>query len=274
MQRRQFLGTIAVGAGGLATAGCATTGPVSTRRGAVRTPDVELLYMSPDTYPNALEAADDGLWLGDQVSERVHKLDWETGEVLYEVLTESHNMSGLGFGRGFLWIGANGAGTAAERREARPSDRPFSEILQIDVNTGKTVRAVRPPWAGGIHGVTYVEETNRLWVVAPGLGFFEMDPWNDYRIHNMIRESAAVPHGIAYHDGSVWVMSAADRVAERFDPSTGQVIETWVLTSAHPDPHGMCIHNGYMYFTDAGLGGGRTPSPSSAPRWIVRFPLS
>jgi len=35
----------------------------------------------------------------------------------------------------------------------------------------------------------------------------------------------------------------------------------------------MCIHDNYVYYCDAGLGGGRTPSPGASPSMIVRFPL-
>jgi hypothetical protein len=35
----------------------------------------------------------------------------------------------------------------------------------------------------------------------------------------------------------------------------------------------MCIKDDYVYYCDAGLGGGRTPSPGTAPQMICRFPL-
>ena len=36
----------------------------------------------------------------------------------------------------------------------------------------------------------------------------------------------------------------------------------------------MCIHDNYVYYCDAGLGGGRTPSPGTVPQMICRFPLT
>ena len=79
------------------------TPPIPTRPAKV-----ERLFKAPDIHPNALEAGPDGLWIGDQVSERVFKVDWQTGKVLHEVQTESHNTSGVAVGGGFLWLGANG----------------------------------------------------------------------------------------------------------------------------------------------------------------------
>ncbi len=73
-------------------------------------PQVERLFKSPDMHPNALEAAPDGLWIGDQVSEKVLKVDWTTGEILFELQTESHNMSGLAIGAGYSRTGPKSGG--------------------------------------------------------------------------------------------------------------------------------------------------------------------
>ena len=114
MRRREFLGT-AMAAGFAARA--KALGAQEAAAGAAKAPPptfepkIELLYKSPDRYPNALEAAPDGLWVGDQVSERINKLDWETGKVLEDFVGEAHNTSGLAVGGGYIWIGCNGAGT-------------------------------------------------------------------------------------------------------------------------------------------------------------------
>ena len=42
---------------------------------------VELLFKSPDGNPNALEATEDGLWIGEQVTDRAYLVDWN-GKVL------------------------------------------------------------------------------------------------------------------------------------------------------------------------------------------------
>ena len=118
---------------------------------ATYTPKIELLYKSPDRYPNALEASKEGLWVGDQVSERINLLDWETGKVLQDFVGEAHNTSGLAVGGGFIWIGCNGAGTASNLREfKRPFDKSYGEIVKLDMK-GKQVKGYRTPW-GGVHG--------------------------------------------------------------------------------------------------------------------------
>ena len=207
--RRDFIGTASAIVAGMVTptaaraqeggAASAST-PVPTRHAKV-----ERLFKAPDIHPNALDAAPDGLWIGDQVSERVFKVDWQTCKVLHEVQTESHNTSGLAVGGGYLWLNANGG--VSGRRPPRPQDKPFGEIVQADITTGKTVKVYRPPWRGGVHGNVWVEQTETL----------------------------------------------------------------WLSPTADPDPHGMCIHGGYMYYCDAGL---TAPGPGSEPAQICRFKMA
>jgi streptogramin lyase len=270
IRRREFFGaTLAVAAAGRAW---------GQGRGSAEVParsvKVEKLYKAPDAHPNALEAADDGLWIADQISEHVAKVDWETGKVLHEFVSESHNTSGIAVGGGYLWLNANGAGSAAQMRPPRPTDKPFGEIIKADMKTGKAVKAYDPPW-GGVHGATYVRDTDKLWVVALNIGALaELDPKDDLRVLRMIPVRQNAPHGIAWHEGSLWCLSAGDRLAQKLDPDSGRVLDVVALTPQDPDPHGMCIHNGYMYYCDAGLGGGRQASPGAAPAYVCRFKLS
>src|SRR5262245_40938175 len=156
---------------------------------------VERSFKAPDIHPNALEAAPDGLWIGDQVSERVFKVDWQTGKVLHEVQTESHNTSGLALGGGYLWLNANGG--VSGRRPARPTDKPFGEIVQADPKTGKTVNVFRPPWRTGVHGITWVEQTQTLWSTALSVNALaELDPKDKLRILRLIPVQGDRPHGL------------------------------------------------------------------------------
>src|SRR3954453_24221993 len=125
IRRRDFIGTASVFAAGRtspvrahAQEGAGKTAPQPTRPAKI-----ERLFKAPDLHPNALEATPDGLWIGDQVSERVFKVDWQTGKVLHELQTESHNTSGVAVGAGYLWLGANGG--VSGRRPPRPADKPY-----------------------------------------------------------------------------------------------------------------------------------------------------
>src|SRR5262249_51931054 len=147
--RRDFIGTgsaaLAAGiaasrahASGAEASGAAAQEPAAKPPSIPTRPaKIERLFKAPDLHPNALEAAPHGLWIGDEVSERVFKVDWQTGKVLHEVQTESHNTSGLAIGGGYMWLGANGG--VSGRRPPRPTDKPYGEVVQADLKTGKTV---------------------------------------------------------------------------------------------------------------------------------------
>jgi streptogramin lyase len=279
MRRREFFSTAAMASAGL-LAGNRLSAQDAPARGAgapkapTYAPKMEMLWKSPDRYPNALEASPEGLWLGDQVSERINLLDWKTGKVLEDFIGEAHNTSGIAVGGGHIWVGCNGSGTAAQLREfKRPYDRNYGEIVKLDMK-GKQVKGYRTPW-GSVHGTFYNKQTDKLWAVAPGLGFLaEMDPKDDLRITRMLTIRMNVPHGLDFYDGSFWIIDGADRLVQRIDPESGRVQENWVFGPNDPDPHGMCIYDNHVYFTDAGLGGGRKPSPGTKPQMIFRFPLT
>ena len=91
LKRREFFGTaLAAGAAAMAAPTMIRAQdepPARSGRGNAAppptyTPKVEKLFKSPDRYPNALEATPEGLWVADQVSERVNLLDFRIGKVL------------------------------------------------------------------------------------------------------------------------------------------------------------------------------------------------
>src|SRR2546430_15887808 len=72
------------------------------------------LFRSPDGHPNGLETAAEGFWIGEQVTDRAHLVDWN-GRLLHSVATESSNTSGIAFRDGALRMAANGP-TVGTRR--------------------------------------------------------------------------------------------------------------------------------------------------------------
>jgi streptogramin lyase len=275
IRRREFIGTTSALLAGMATA---APGSARAQQGEggkppqvpTRQAKVERVFKAPDIHPNALEAAPDGLWIGDQVSERVFKVDWQTGQVLHEVQTESHNTSGVAVGAGYLWLGANGG--VSGRRAARPTDKPFGEVIQADLKTGKTVKIHQLIWGGGVHGITFVPQTQTLWVTALSIqAVAEVDP-KDFRVLRLRPAHGDRAHGLDWDNGALWCLFAGDRLVHKIDPESGKVLEIVKLSPASdPDPHGMCIRDGYMYYCDAGL---TAPGPGSDPAQICRFKMA
>ena len=142
-------------------------------------------------------------------------------------------------GGGYIWIGCNGAGTAASLREfKRPFDRNYGEIVKLDMK-GKQVKGYRTPW-GSIHGTDWNQQTDKLWAVAPGPGLaVEMDPKDDLRILRMVpirRNGRTASTSTTARSG----FSPAPIGWCRARSGNGRVLEIWAFGPDDPDPHGMC----------------------------------
>ena len=277
IMRRDFMGAAFTAAAGLASAQSTDTAakaaPAHKAADGVptRKAKVTKLFKAPDEHPNALEATPDALWIGGQVTERAYKVSWKDGKLLHQVQTESHNTSGIAVGGGYLWMSANGG--TSNRRPPRPTDFPYDEIVQADLETGKTIRRYRPPWPGGSHGIAYIEQTHSLWVTALGVNALaELDPKDNFRVLRMVPVQLTRAHGIDWDNGVLWVMFSSDYVIHKLDANTGKLLEVLTLAKGEdPDPHGMCLHDGRLYYCDAGL---TETSPGSAPGYICRIDLA
>lgn len=271
IKRRDFLG--AALAAGAAAGQSDESRAVKPAEVPTRKAKVVKLFKAPDDHPNALEATNDALWIGDQVTEMAYKVDWKTHEVLHKVQTESHNTSGMAVGGGFLWMSANGS--VSNRRPPRPTDREYDEIVQADLETGKTIRRYRPPWPGGSHGMVWVEQTRTLWVTAVSINLIaEMDTKDNFRILRMIPVRYGRVHGIDWDNGAMWVMFSTDYLIHKLDANTGKVLEVITLAKGQdPDPHGMCLHDGHLYYCDAGFPVSSNVSNDPNSGWICRIDL-
>ena len=229
---------------------------------------MEMLCKSPDRYPNALEASPEGLWVGDQVSERINMLDWKTGKVLEDFVGEAHNTSGLAVGGGFIWIGCNGVGHCRALREfKRPYDRNYGEIVKLDMK-GKQVKGYRTPW-GGVHGTFYHRQTDKLWAVAPVWAFWRRSIRRTICGSSRMRtDTVERPHGListTVRSGSSTVRTVSCHESTR---RTVECRRIWAFGPNDPDPHGIYIPDDHVYFTNAGSAAGRKPSSGTKPQTI------
>src|SRR5580693_4626949 len=124
MRRRDFLTrTLGLAAGaGLARvqAQQSDAAPPPPKRDVLhRKVTTKNLFKAPPGYPNAVAVAPEGLWIAEQkaqgygktgkphVPEACWLVDWN-GKLLKTVMTESSNTSGMAYGDGHIWMGANG----------------------------------------------------------------------------------------------------------------------------------------------------------------------
>lgn len=255
MERRQFIGSL-VAAG---------TAMAATDTFPTRAAKVVKLFRSPDGHPNALETAREGFWIGEQLTDRAHLVDWK-GKLLRTVETESSNTSGIAYGGGFLWMGANGKATG---RPAKPTDATTGEVIKVDPATGKTLGRYPIPGGGGVHGLEFAERT--LWMTSLALKkLSQVDP-QDFRLIHQVPVHLGRAHGLAWDRGAIWCLHSTDRVIHKLDAKDGRLLERITLGPADPDPHGLCLYRGHLYYCDAGIAPGGKSNESAAAGYVCRI---
>ncbi|MGD9905146.1 MAG: hypothetical protein AB7U83_16900 [Vicinamibacterales bacterium] len=271
MDRRAFLSTgLALGVASTATRaqprGAGGEGGIPTRRAKTTT-----LFKSPGLYPNALAVMTDapgGLWIGQQKvnaqgartyqlpadpdpDEAAWLVDWN-GRLLQTVTTRSRNTSGMAYGNGCVWMGANA--------------EPYG-IFQVDLQSRQITHRQIPlsldGRGGGCHGVKWHD--GKLWIAALRLGgILRVDP-DSWVPEVLIRVSSAERprlHDVAFDDqGHIWVVTGttstgyatANAGLNKYDGTTGQLLMTVELEPGSCDPHGLVWHDGRLVSCDAGI---------------------
>jgi streptogramin lyase len=254
MHRREFL------ASALA-ASAAAKGRVPIRKGRVTK-----LFPTPEGHPNALEATPEGLWIAEQVSDIAYLLDWKTGEVLKKIPTESSNTSGMAYGGGYLWMGANGGPLG---RFPRPDELRHGRIVKVDPVEGRTVGVYRIPDEGGVHGVLYAGDS--LWLTCFKWNCIaRLDP-ETFQVQHKIPLHLSRPHGLAWDPPGIWVGYSNDFLFLKQDLKDGRVLDVISLEKGKdPDPHGMDMYQGKMYLSDAGIISGGLPVKTPQSGFIYR----
>jgi streptogramin lyase len=256
LQRREFLAALLA---------APLSGTVDVPTNAAK---VTKLFKSPDRHPNGLESSSEGLWIGEQTTDRAHLVDWQ-GKVLRSVQTESSNTSGIAYGDGSLWMAANGA---AIGRAPKPTDATTGEVIKVDPATGKTLGRYPIPGGGGVHGLEFAEGT--LWITSLQIRKLSQVNPKTFELIHQIPVHLDRAHGLAWDRGAIWCMHSSDRVIHKLDGRDGRLLEKINLTQKDPDPHGMCLYNGHLYYCDAGIGPGGVDTKSPAAGTICRIDLA
>ena len=254
LSRRGFLsGLMALTAASRASlAGFATASvPVIGKR-------VEKLYkIGGCTQPNDLQFVEDGLWVLDQVDpNKAFKVRPEDGSVIHSIQTESIHGSGITYGNGALWIGST--------KMLDPAAPP--RTLKVDPKTGKTLKSWVTPGSGlygrvttpsGAHGLKWVN--GQYWMAVPASGkIFLMDPESGEVVRS-IPAPGVRTHGLAWDTGFLWCVESDGRVIYKLDPKDGTPVARIQLTREDPEPHGLDIKDGVLWYCDA------------ASAWICRL---
>jgi len=285
IKRRAFLATglalnLGAAAAVLAQQGGAPEGGRGARgggggggRGSVphRTVKTTRMFKSPGMYPNALAVMTDapgGLWIGQQkITESNSKtynlpvladpdeaawlVDWN-GKLVKTVTTKSRNTSGMAYGGGCVWMGAN--------------SEPYG-IFQVDMNSKQITHRQIPlsidGSGSGCHGVKW--HNGKLWIAALRLGgILRVDPttWVPEVLIRASSEERPRLHDVAFdNEGNIWVVTGNNSTKyeegraglNKYDGKTGQLVMTAEFAPGSCDPHGLAWHDGKLVSCDAGI---------------------
>jgi len=80
------------------------------------------------------------------------------------------------------------------------------------------------------------------------------------------------PHGLAWDPPGIWVGYSNDYLFIKQSIEDGRVLDIISLEKGKdPDPHGMDIYQGRMFFSDAGIAPAGVPNNSPAAGYICRI---
>jgi streptogramin lyase len=232
-----------------------------------RSVQVAQAFKSPGPKPNGLQATAEGLWILDQGDNRVYLVDYKSGKTLRALDTDSKAGSGITFDGEALWL----ASTYSR------------EIIHCNAKTGKTIAKYASPGSGvvawgegrrsplapapkpapagsaskkapahrqatGAHGLEWRD--GKLWISnPPSQTIYRMDP-KAWKIEFHFPTAGDRPHGIGWEGEYLWCTDSNLNAFFKHDPKTGKILERIQLADSDPLPHGMTIHNGYMWYCD------------------------
>ena len=207
--------------------------------------DVRISFKSQVRMPNGLQWFGDELFVMDQLTDDIYVLD-ATGELIRIISTETENGSGITVGGGFIWTACNGSASA---RPTRPTDDHISKVIKIDPENGETVGYFNTPDGGGIHGLEW--EDGNIWITAFNPKSLVLINGTSYEIIRQFSCDLNVLHGLALEGEAIWCSDRAEKSISKYHKETGEKIDEVILPVNGPDPHGLSIKDGELWYSDA-----------------------
>ena len=209
---------------------------------------LEKVFRAPGKMPNGLQAVSDGLWILDQADpNKVHKVRYEDGSVLKEIQTESIHGSGITYGGGALWIASTFG-----LKTLKVDPRTGNTLASFDTPGVPLVKRGSPRRRSGAHGLEWVD--GKYWIaVPPSVKIYQVEPDSGKVLHS-IPAPGGRPHGLAWHEGHLWCVESNHRAIYKMDPRDGKLLAKIQLSKEDPEPHGMSMWEGSIWYSDATSG--------------------
>ncbi len=103
-----------------------------------------------------------------------------------------------------------------------------------------------------------------MWLVAIGINaLVEVDPKDNSRIGHIVPTRLSRPHGLDFEGDAIWCLFSDNLQIHKLERATGKSLEIIQLSKEDPDAHGLCVNEGRIYYSDAGIA--RPGKPSDSP---------
>lgn len=204
-------------------------------------------FRAPYAVPNGLQMTEDGLWLADQITDRLMLVERD-GELDYygvpmmirEIPSDSSNTSGMAWGEGSLWLAANGSADKWRPARAKDALKSMGEVLQVDPATGETICRHPLPKGGGTHGIEYdCIEPGHLWLTTLQDQTLTKMRISDWSVQHVIPLPYTRAHGVVRVEDGVWVVHTGHRVIVKLSVDDGAELDRISVPETQPEPHGL-----------------------------------
>ena len=202
--------------------------------------------------PNGLQWTEHGLYVMDQSSDNVYVLDDE-GVVVRTLETLTENGSGITVGGGYLWTGSNGA---TKSRPYRSTDTHESCVCKLEMETGEVVARFPTPDGGGIHGMEW--DDGLMWLTAFNPKALVLVDPADFKVVRKFPSDLDVLHGLALDGEGIWCADRKAKLVVKYHVETGDEMDRVTFPNDGPDPHGLSIKEGVLWYSDVGTETGTT----------------
>ncbi len=229
---------------------------------------IEKLFRAPYAVPNGVQVTKEGLWLVDQITDRVALVelgsagDYGVSRFYHDIPSESSNTSGVTWDGSALWLAANGPGTLW--RPARPTDAQpgTSDLFRVDPHTGATLARYPLPGGGGTHGVEFDWfEPDTIWLTTLKNQTLSKMRISDWSVQHVLPLPYPRAHGVVRVADGIWVVHTANRVIVKLDLQDGHELDRVEVPAPNPEPHCLSQYGDNLLYCDATSG------------WIVKITL-
>jgi sugar lactone lactonase YvrE len=231
---------------------------------------IEKLFRAPYAVPNGVQVTAEGLWIVDQITDRVALVEigpqvgnYGVSKFVRDVPSESSNTSGLGWDGSALWLAANGG--ASLWRPARPHDASThdGDILRVDPHTGATLARYPLPGGGGTHGLEIDRyEQGIIWLTTLKNQTLSKVRIADWSVQQVLQLPYNRAHGVVRAPDGIWVVFTSDRVIVKLDLNDGHLLDRIEIPQPHPEPHCLSNYGDDLLYCDATSG------------WVVKVSAS